>query len=665
MVTFTDIGPPVGNRASATTTATTYLALDNPANNNGVVTHVEIMAVTALTGLKVGVFYLVSGTTYHCRSAITLGDVATVGAKVTFELATPLTVVAGDVIGFYVSAGTMEYGVVADSGWTGTTLLAGDHVILDDESVYAAITAESAISIFGRASIVPDLTDISLCEFDDWDGGFGGVDAVDQIQGVQCLSNTYTSAGLKTIQYESISQVDLTGKIIYAWIWVAKQMLPDTKANGGVRICAQDSSARNAEWYVGGRDTIGGGWTGYAVGVDATPNYADAGFDKTAIVKVGWRVNLKIKGIVKWDAFRYGKGLKIERGTSGNKVTFDSITEADENDNNKYGVAKKVEGVYFIAGDLVFGHATLDTYFTDTSKIVVFMDKIVPVTQYELKIIGGSGTTEIFFGTKSGTRGISGCIFKSAGTARYKITASDTNITKFGFYGCTLLNAATITLQTYSVNKEVLNCNFEGCYKIIANTCKIQYSNFIAPSGETPAVAVQMSSTSHNITNCAFINCSRAIEITVAGPFSFNDLDFSGNTYDVLNNAGVSVTVNYDQYCSPAPSTYDPAGSSVTFQTSVTLTIRHVKSLNPETIFVQCAIYRKSDMYQIMNKEATIADDQNPTYYKASESWTQTGIVVIVKAREVGYLPFEIELTIPAGGLDVTAVWIPDPNYTP
>jgi len=145
--------------------------------------------------------------------------------------------------------------------------------------------------------------------------------------------------------------------------------------------------------------------------------------------------------------------------------------------------------------------------------------------------------------------------------------------------------------------------------------------------------------------------------------FPFVALSFSGCTYDGYNTSGSGVTVNYDQYCSPPPSTYDPAGDAITYQTSVSIIVRGVKTGDEPAEYVRCAVYRKSDMAEIMNKDADVADDLNPTFYKASTTWTQTGIVVIVRARETGYLPFKVEVTIPSTGLDITAVWIPDPNY--
>jgi len=222
------------------------------------------------------------------------------------------------------------------------------------------------------------------------------------------------------------------------------------------------------------------------------------------------------------------------------------------------------------------------------------------------------------------------------------------------------VNANTIEGQAYSASKEFASCSFVGCAEMLPSTGIVTGSKFISSPGE----AIRMDSISHNITYCDFISCSRGVHIPNIETYSFNALSFDGCIYDVKNSSSGLVTVNYDQYCSPPPSTHEETnGGSTMIQTSVTLTIRHVKSGSEPSEYVRCSIHKKSDMTEILNKDADVADDQNPTYYKTSTTYTATGIVVIVRAREKGYLPFETELTIPSSGLDVTAVWIPDPNY--
>lgn len=483
----------------------------------------------------------------------------------------------------------------------------------------------------------------------------------DAREGTYCLQDYKASSGDRGSQWDfgAGTEVDFSDKILVIWLAFSKK---NYGANP-MRIRMTDSDGDYAEWNLFSQgDLPHGGWIPWALKPTVAPDYESGTFNVASVRYFSWRcASVAAKTYVYWDATRYGYGLDINAGTSGDPAKLDDFITAEAT--YAYGIVEKYNGVYFIQGQIRIGDATGtdSTYFKDMNQVIQFKSiKGEPSGFYEIKGQGnGTGTTKIFFGEKSGSAGISGLFIRAPSAMKWKLTMSNTNITEFGFYSCTFVNADTTNGQAYSALKEFLSSSFIACAEMLPDTGIVKSCVFIS----SPFSAIRMSSSSHNITDSVFISCSRAIHITVSGDKSFNNLDFLGNTYDGYNTSGVPVTVNYDQYCSPAPSTYDPAGDSITFQTSVTLIIRHVKSGNEPSEYVRCAIYKKSDMSEIMNMDATIADDQNPTYYKASTSYSQTGIVVIVRARETGYLPFEIELTIPAGGLDVTAVWIPDPNY--
>ena len=138
-----DVGPEAIDRASSSTAGYTDIQLTNPANLTGSITSVEIWASTNLTGCKVGIFYLVSGTTYKCRSAATIGNV-TAGSKQTFS-GLSLAVVTGDFIGIYWVSGYME----ADtSGYDGFLWRDGDHCVVNDSASYTLLSGD-ALSIKG------------------------------------------------------------------------------------------------------------------------------------------------------------------------------------------------------------------------------------------------------------------------------------------------------------------------------------------------------------------------------------------------------------------------------------------------------------------------------------------------------------------------------------
>lgn len=150
-----DIGAAAISRATAFSANYTIIALDNPANLSGIITSVEIWAKTNISGLKVGTFYLVSGTTYKCRDSATLGSVAT-GAKRTFS-GLAINVVAGDFIGCFFGPGTI---MENSTGGAGAAYLSGVHMTPGSSFTYTMVS-NHVLSLYG-AGIVPSVSDASF-----------------------------------------------------------------------------------------------------------------------------------------------------------------------------------------------------------------------------------------------------------------------------------------------------------------------------------------------------------------------------------------------------------------------------------------------------------------------------------------------------------------------
>lgn len=514
-------------------------------------------------------------------------------------------------------------------------------------------------------TVTPDLVLIHDCDsVADWTGS-PTLDTETFIQGTGSLSAKVSKTTY--VAMKPVTATDLTGRIIYAWFMTSTPLGMDTKANGGVRIRIEDAAAHWREWYVAGTDTWAGGWTCFAARADygwdaqsATPP------DITAITKIGI-VYKMVKSSTKincwWDVLRHGYGLKIKGGTESDPATFADLLAEDKLTANKYGIIEEIDGIYFLQGQITIGSTVSGeaTYFKDLSKIVVFRDRPFE-TFYKIEIVGNAGaTTKVYFGAKSGGRGISGCVFKSGGASKYSITATDTNITDLGLYGCFFIDADTISLPTYTATREVISCSFEACGEVLASTCIVQYCNFI----NADLRGVRINSTDHHITDSNFIGCPRAINITIDGTVTvtFAGLKFSGNTYDIEKSSPTGDLTVRNTEGSDASTYIITGGGTVTIVTAVTLIVRKVKTGNEPTEYVRCAIYRKEDMLELMNTEANVEDDLNPGYYKATTTVTLFGFTVIVRARDEGWLPFETEVYLTASGLDITAVWIADPNY--
>ena len=136
-----DMGGACVNCTGTTGALYTYIDLNNPANGSGTLTNACIWVNTSTTGLKIGSFYLVSGTTYKCRDVYSIGSLSP-GQNPAVSIS--LDVVTGDLMGLYASAGQI------DRAYTGGGFMyvLGDKVVVDNETSYTASTLKE-IACYG------------------------------------------------------------------------------------------------------------------------------------------------------------------------------------------------------------------------------------------------------------------------------------------------------------------------------------------------------------------------------------------------------------------------------------------------------------------------------------------------------------------------------------
>lgn len=500
------------------------------------------------------------------------------------------------------------------------------------------------------------------------------------IQGTGSLSLKVSKTTVTSVLTLAAS-VNLTGKSLFCWAYILEIGILATKANKGFGLRVEDGAGNWGEWNIAGKDTWGGQWKCFAQDVDTTfTSQSATAPDRTAITKVGvfftTTATPKAYPNVFWDALRYGTYLRAYGGTEASPVDFDAILSAEDQVANKWGILERSEGIIMSQGNLRFGSTTAGeaTYFKDMSEVLVFKERPVGTVTYEMVAEGnGTATTKVFFGTKSGGRGISGCVFTAAGASKYKITATDTNITELGLYGCVVIDADTISLPAYSDNKEVLSCNFEKCAEVLADTCIVQYCNFILADDR----GVRMSSTSHNITDSNFINCGHGVHVsagTTPYEYHFDNLAFSGCTYDVENSTDYDITI-LNENGSNASSAENTGAGSTTFETPVYLTVWVEDEAGNPVELAQTAIYAiyDSTQTQLMNKDTDVTGKAQEIYNytgdetitvrirKSSGTSARGGFPYTFPIAFVKYFSYKTSGTITSGGYTLTAVLIADP----
>jgi len=399
-------------------------------------------------------------------------------------------------------------------------------------------------------TVVSDMNIIDNCDaitgWTAWGGSGLGTDAEQKIEGSAALG--VKANGGSGVIYKTISTVDFTSQYFYIWIMTTTPNKLYNKASGGIAIRLGTDGSNYRTWYIAGSDTLRGGYECFMINPTEAGSISDVGtysYSAVTYVAVVFYTNAtSTKNVNFWDYLHRGTGLTIYGGTSGAPATMADFKTFE--DSNFAGVVYPYQGVYYVQGKLYFGSTSVssDTYFSDTSKIVTFIERLVG-SAYGIVLQGKSAqTTEVYFGSKSGSSGISGFVFKSAvSTAKFTFTATDANLTKFGVYGCSFITADTVSLPAYNANKEVLNTNFIACSEVLASTTKMQYCNFISAA----ANALQFNSTTCTsyISDINFIGCAYGLEITAAGTYSsFSNMTFSGCTVDINNTSGGTVVIS-------------------------------------------------------------------------------------------------------------------------
>lgn len=143
------------------------------------------------------------------------------------------------------------------------------------------------------------------------------------------------------------------------------------------------------------------------------------------------------------------------------------------------------------------------------------------------------------------------------------------------------------------------------------------------------------------------------INLTASGTSENHEINSTSAA--IYNNSGGLVTLNISGG-GDTPSYRNSSGSSTVINNVVDLEVNGVVQNT------QCYIVPAAGGSALMNEAASTLVSGDT--YKATEDYNYVSDTsVIIRAREMGYLPFEANGTITNEGLSVTAVWLVDPNW--
>ncbi len=426
--------------------------------------------------------------------------------------------------------------------------------------------------------------------------------------------------------YFTQTSTNFTDVTVYVWSRPFGTM--DTVANGGVGIMLGDGTNRISfhvagsnqarfrhqtgpvEWQCLVMDTVNPP-TGTTVRAGSLANLNEA-----AITQVGatYKTLAKALGGVSncfTDIIRYGDPslnngcyVTITGGTSVDPGTWQNISETDELIGNQqaYGVVRELATKsYGIQTPIRFGNSTgtASSWFEDTNATVVFESLGLSTTRYKIVIVdNGTGTTTFILGNKVGTgetaTGDNGCsIIVPSGVGCEFDAQTDTDVTDVFLYGSTFSGFSNgFKMRT---SQEFIGSTLTASGTFSPKGALV-YNSTVSLSTAVSAMKIDAVSEMDNIANCLFQSNDRAIEISVAGTYTFDNIKFIGNTFDIRNTSTGLVTITAINGSDPSTFTNTNGGTTV-INISRTFAITNIID------GTEIRIFKQSDMSELAGAE--------------------------------------------------------------
>jgi hypothetical protein len=393
--------------------------------------------------------------------------------------------------------------------------------------------------------------------------------------------------------FGTVPPFSLVGRQIFSWMIGPGSI--GSFAQGGYRIVIGDGTNRRA-YYVGGADRspfFVQGWLCYTLNGDNLP----VNFDQLAggapnlaaltEIGVGFTTVAKANGNSPncfFDVARVGTGLII-RGDPVAQGSFIDISNAEELTSNAWGVFRRVgAGIYAAQGRLTFGSATQNASFGDVDSLLFFEGNLVGSTFYQINTTSGGATTNLVeFGIKTGTGesvvGSNGVTIQSS--APYILNLNNANTTTL-LYGSTIRGADNGINFSINAGNEIVSSVFDQSGQV---NFENSFVRNITVSGTVDPVAGMLWNDSINIQKSSFNGNSSAIEHTLGTTYSYNDLTFAGNTFDVNFTGTGNLIINSSGTTNASSFEITGGGTSVTIVNTVSLTFTNLKTNSEVRIY--------------------------------------------------------------------------------
>ncbi len=343
------------------------------------------------------------------------------------------------------------------------------------------------------------------------------------------------------------------------------------------------------------------------------------------------------------------------------------------------------EGIYYAKGKIFIGDTSqsANTDFSDSGRVIKFETSeyysgsvwITALTSTACGIViedhasyWTKFTDGVIVGSDNGRSG-SSIIGNDNEDISLDLHAGNNSTSATKLYGTTFKNITGAFNLGDTSNHLMYGCSVIACSQfdpvgapIIRNTTFAETSDLDSAILWNENINIQYSSFIANTLGAAIEHPSAS-----GTPYSYNNLSFNGNTYDVLNSSGSAITIGLTN--SDAAEPQDPSGSEVSFVNNVTLTLTGIKSSSKVFIF-------DTNETSGSQTDDTILDSTNSTSltYNSGEDWyefafsynagTYSGTTVNLKILHLDYLVYKLNYSLTSSSAVIPIQQIIDRNYS-
>lgn len=462
--------------------------------------------------------------------------------------------------------------------------------------------------------------------------------------GTNCLGVVVSTATVD-VYYTMGTAVNMSaGMLVYVWVFLRGEM--DTTVNGGAQILLGDGTNRIG-FHLAGSDRAGFrhddgpvGWQCLVLDTANLPTASTvragslAALNLSSITQIGavFKTLVKSVGGVSncfIDVIRYGnQGIRIEGGTSVDPATMAQVATVDRANTAALGVVRQLgAGSFGMQGSLTFG-GTAATYFRGENTSIAFEDRS---TGYERYFVTVEGTNNTFYlgskvgtgDTATGSNGVNITVPQGVGA---NFTASNND---FRVYGSTLSGfTGGLTLPDNTAS-EFIGGTIASSGQVNSRQTQLRATTI---TGSDDTTGAYLWSATTNLSYSSITNNVRGILHTATGTYSYVEMGFSNNTFDVRNDSGGLVTINVTGGDSP---TYENIGTSTT-------TVQNVVTFSLTGLVdnTEVRIYRVSDDVELFGVENSLGGT-------VSYEYNAVGTVpVYIHIHHINYVFIRLELSL-------------------